>query len=307
MKQTASRLRTIWALAGSPLSLALVAALLPGQTLADTQPAATLSSAAIAAAPAPHLRVLPLQGGRNFRDLGGYRTIDGRHVKWGLLFRSGSMHGLTPADYAYLEGRGIRVVCDLRSTTERNNEPVNWPADHAPAVLTDDYLLADSGAMPKGDMRHWNARQSNAAMAATYPQILKYFAGQYRRMFAELLAGHAPLAVNCSAGKDRTGVASALLLTALGVPRKTVIADYELTNRTLDSSAFLKGTSASAMMLSSLPAPALHAILSADRGNIAAALAVVDAHPGGADGYFRDEMNLSRDDLRRLRALYLER
>ena len=56
----------------------------------------------------PHERLLPLQGGRNFRDLGGYRTMDGRTVKWGVLFRSGSMHGLTQADYTALEKRGIR-------------------------------------------------------------------------------------------------------------------------------------------------------------------------------------------------------
>jgi len=74
----------------------------------------------------PHQRVLPLQGGQNFRDLGGYRTRDGRTVRWGLLYRSGSMHNLTAADYAYLRKLGIRTVCDLRSRTERDREPANW-------------------------------------------------------------------------------------------------------------------------------------------------------------------------------------
>jgi len=67
-------------------------------------------------------------------------------------------------------------------------------------------------------------------MTESYPRLLGTFHDQYRRVFAELLAGHAPLAFNCAAGKDRTGVAAALLLTALGVPRETVIADYLLTN-----------------------------------------------------------------------------
>ncbi len=62
----------------------------------------------VAQAADQHERLLPLQGGRNFRDLGGYRTMDGRTVKWGVLFRSGSMHGLTQADYTALEKRGIR-------------------------------------------------------------------------------------------------------------------------------------------------------------------------------------------------------
>lgn len=264
------------------------------------------------AVPAPHLRVLPLQGGRNFRDLGGYRTADGHQVKWGLLFRSGSMHGLTAADYAYLEGRGIRVVCDFRSTGERTAEPMSWPTDsapglHAPTVLADDYSLMTSGAMPKGDMRSWDADQARTAMAATYPAMLSYFAPQYRRMFAELLAGHAPLAFNCSAGKDRTGVAAALLLTALGVPRETVIADYLLTNQTLDQSSLIKGqSSGTAKLGGGIPSPVIAAFLTADRSYIEAALATMDAHAGGAMGYLRDEMQLSPQDIARLRGLYLE-
>jgi protein-tyrosine phosphatase len=79
--------------------------------------------------------VLPLQGGRNFRDLGGYRTQDGHHVKWGMLYRSGSMHGLTPVDYAALEARGIRVVCDLRdSRAGRRARRLARGACTAPAV-----------------------------------------------------------------------------------------------------------------------------------------------------------------------------
>ena len=278
--------------------LTLLAAAAPFATaLADT----AQSIAQPAAASAPHLRVLPLQGGRNFRDLGGYRTADGRHVKWGLLFRSGAMHGLTPADYATLQKLNIKVVCDFRSTGERAAKPSNWPEGTAPTILADDYPLLQSGAMPKGDMRSWNNEQARAAMAATYPAMLTSFAGQYRRMFAELLAGHAPLAFHCTAGKDRTGVAAALVLLALGVPRHTVIADYLLTNRTLATSQIL-GTGARRK----LPAPARAALLAADQSYIEAALHALDQHPGGAMGYLQDEMGLSPADIARLRSLYLE-
>ena len=255
------------------------------------------------AAPLPHPRVLPLQGGRNFRDLGGYRTADGHHVKWGLLFRSGAMNGLTAADYAYLQSLGIKVVCDFRSTSERKAEPSNWPPGTAPAILADDYLIAQSGAIPKGDMRGWNPEQARAAMAATYPAMLVSFAGQYRRMFGELLAGHAPLAFHCTVGKDRSGVAAALILIALGVPRHTVIADYLLTNRVLDKERLLKGQAAG--LLNGLPAPARNALLTADRSYIEAALQALDQHKDGAAGYLRDEMGLSAADIARLRQLYL--
>jgi protein-tyrosine phosphatase len=202
----------------------------------------TAGAAAVAQPPRPaiaaptaaaHERLLPLQGGRNFRDLGGYATEDGRHVRWGMLYRSGSMHDLTPADYAALQRRGIRIVCDLRDTRERSAEPVHWPTTGAPQVLSDDYALDPRDFLPAAPMKDWTAYSARAAMTASYPKMLVQFRNQYRRMFAELLAGHAPLAFNCSAGKDRTGIAAALLLTALGVPRQTVIDDYLLTNRYL--------------------------------------------------------------------------
>lgn len=254
---------------------------------------------------ATHQRLLPLEGGRNFRDLGGYRTADGRHVKWGLLFRSGSMHELTPRDYAYLGKIGIRVVCDFRSTPERKAEGVAWPADHAPTVFSEDYELSDAGLAPNGDLRSMTPEQARAMLATSYPRMLTYFASQYRRMFAELLAGHAPLAFNCSAGKDRTGVAAALLLTALGVPRATVIEDYLLTNRYLDAKKMMAKGGPATAAYASIPPGVMAAIGSADRSYIEAALAALDAHPGGATGYFRDEMKLSHRDIAKLRRMYL--
>ncbi len=271
------------------------------------------------AVPAPHDRLLPLQGGRNFRDLGGYRTTDGRHVKWGLLFRSGSMHGLTLADYTYLEGRGIRVVCDFRDQRERGSEPVDWPADRAPRVLFDDYHLDMAGMMPKGPPANWTEAAARAGLAASYPRMLVQFNGQYRRMFAELLAGHAPLAFNCTAGKDRTGIAAALLLTALDVPRATVIADYSATNRYLDarqlahspasnmaSSQTATANTNPAAAFMQMPLGVQRAFMAADPSYIAAALAVLDHHRGGSAGYLRDELGLTPAALLQLRQMYLE-
>ncbi|SFS09346.1 tyrosine-protein phosphatase [Sphingomonas jatrophae] len=253
---------------------------------------------------APHQRVLPLQGGQNFRDLGGYRTADGRTTKWGLLFRSGSMHFLTPADYSYLQSRGIRTVCDFRSSDERSAEPADWPAAKRPNVLADDYAMDSMGIMPSPQQ---TPEQARAMMAATYPQIVSRFKGQYRRMFGELLAGRAPLAFNCSAGKDRTGVAAALLLTALGVPREAVIEDYLLTNRYFDPRKVVRSSAQLSSGWKSMPPGVLKAYMSADRSYIEAALRVLDQHKGGADGWLRDEMGLSRADLATLRNMYTER
>jgi protein-tyrosine phosphatase len=254
-----------------------------------------------------HQRVLPLQGGRNFRDLGGYRTADGRMVKWNVLYRSGSMHGLTLADYTALERRGIRVVCDLRDNAERAAEPVDWPRAHAPRVLSEDYTLDMAMAMP-ADLAHASPEQARASMAASYPRMLGQFNGQFRRMFAELLAHHVPLAFNCSAGKDRTGIAAALILTALDVPRETVIEDYLLTNRTLDAAKLMSASSKATANAAwtKFPPEVLKAMMAADRSYIEAAFRVIDQHPGGAQGYLKDELGLSRGDLVRLRGLYTQ-
>ena len=279
----------------------LAVALLLATPLAQGLPAYAHTPVAVA-----HDRVLPLQGGRNFRDLGGYRTANGRTVKWGLLYRSGSMTSLTPADYATLEQRGIRVVCDFRSTSERKAEPVAWPKANSPRVLTTDYELDNAQFMPKGAMQDWTAEQARAALAASYPRLLTQFNGQYRRMFDQLLAGRAPLAFNCSAGKDRTGIAAALLLTALGVPRATVIEDYLLTNQTLNPAALTQGRATANSPWMHMSPDILKAFMGADRSYIEAAFAVIDSHPGGADGYLRQELGLGPVQIARLRKLYLD-
>jgi protein-tyrosine phosphatase len=257
------------------------------------------------AAAVRHSRLLPLEGGRNFRDLGGYRTRDGRHVKWGLLFRSGVMSGLTAADFSYLSQLGIRTVCDLRDTRERHAEPVSWPSGGAsPAVFADDYDMTE--VMPRMDIKTMTPASARRLMASTYPRILTSFNGQFRRMFGELLAGRAPLAFNCSAGKDRTGIAAALLLIALDVPRETVIADYLLTNRYLNQAALMRNNNTMPPGFAGMPQPVLAAMGAADRSYIEAAMRVVDGHRGGAEGYFRDELGLSRADLFQLRRMYLQ-
>lgn len=257
------------------------------------------SASAPVAAPV-HMRVLPLQGGRNFRDLGGYRSADGRTVKWGLLYRSGQMHDLTPSDYAYLQNLGIRTVCDFRDTRERTTEPTLWPAGHSPKVRSDDYALDMSSLKLPGDPSTWTHEQVVAAMTATYPKLLDQFRGQYRRMFAELLAGDVPLAFHCTAGKDRTGVAAALLLTALGIPRATIIDDYLLSNQHMaPSPAHPTG------FLAKLSPEAARTFAGVDRRYIDAVFAVTDRHPGGTMGYLRDELGLDAAKIAKPRAMYL--
>ena len=255
-------------------------------------------------AAAEHQRVLPVKGGQNFRDLGGYKTSTGRTVRWGVLYRSGSMHFLTPEDYAYLNKLGIRTVCDFRDTRERALEPAQWPAGKAPRIFFDDYVLDQSGIGLNPANGVPTAAQARASFAKFYPQMLVTFNGQYRRMFGELLAGRVPLAFNCTAGKDRTGIAAALILTALGVPRATVIEDYALSNRYFDPSKVVRSKDASATDWSKVPVDVIKAYMAADPSYLDAVFAVMDAHKDGVDGYLRDELGLTAAKRRILVARY---
>ncbi len=115
------------------------------------------------AASVDHERLIPLEGVQNFRDLGGYVGANGRTVRWGLLYRSAAMNALTPADFNYLEGLPLSTVVDLRSSQERTQQPVSWPAAHAPTVLSEDYSLDASAlvkAMSKPDVSAEEVREA---------------------------------------------------------------------------------------------------------------------------------------------------
>jgi protein-tyrosine phosphatase len=273
---------------------------------AGTAPAT--SFAAGSASPDHANRALPLEGGVNFRDLGGYPTSEGRRVRWGVLYRSGSMAGLTAADFEYLKKLNISVMADFRSTDERMREPTKWPfSDNAPRRLQRDYDLEMREII--GVMRTApSAEAARVAFASFYRRLPQQFAAQYREMFDELLAGNAPLAFNCSAGKDRTGVAAALVLTALGVPRDVVTDDYLLSNRYYKPKppAGDAAIDPTMQMFSRLPPDVVAVFMGVDRAYLDAAFdGMVESH-GSIDTYLEQVMGLSTDDRATLKRLYTE-
>jgi protein-tyrosine phosphatase len=253
-------------------------------------------------------RVLPLEGGRNFRDLGGYRTDDGRRVKWGKIFRSGNMAGLTQADFDYLSKLEIRTICDLRTTLERQMEPNKWQQVANIAYWSREY---ESGF---GELRKLLGAESNlssaadarAAMIVGYRRLPFHQAVAYRELFARLAAGQIPLVVNCSAGKDRAGTAAAIILSALGVPREAVIQDYLLTEKTLDTRVFLEGARDRKGSLAKHPPGVTAAILTADASYLHAALDAIAERHGTLTGYLQDELGVTPQALDVIRESLLE-
>lgn len=252
-------------------------------------------------------RVLPLQQGSNFRDVGGYKGAGGLTVKWGRIYRSGAMPLLTEQDYALLGGLGIGTVVDLRSTDERAIAPDQLDDRTGALFVSNDYSLRPLMAgMTGGDGEYM------------YRGVGKGLAPQYRAIFRRLLANEGALVYHCSAGQDRTGVATALILSALGVDRQTIIADYHMSTALrrpqfemppLDPADW-PGNPIVPFYVASMKAPGGPKAepLFTPKGNshLAQFFEVIDRDYGGVEAYLKTELGVSAADITRLRTFYLE-
>lgn len=174
-------------------------------------------------------KLLPMEGGFNFRDLGGYQTKDKYTVKWGKIFRSDDLALLTTADLTYLSSIPLVKIIDFRSTDEINSAP-----DKLPHSLKQHIELSIS----PGNLSDWtqlNAKEVDDSMMMLNTMLVSdtAYIKQFRTMFTLLQdpSQNVPLLYHCTAGKDRTGMATALILYALGVDDETIMEDYLLSNQ----------------------------------------------------------------------------
>jgi protein-tyrosine phosphatase len=257
-------------------------------------------------------RLLPLQGGRNFRDMGGYAAAGGKTVRWGRLYRSGVMNNLTAADMTYLRALNINTICDLRSVQERQAERSAFLAARDAKVVSFDYEMASS---LDGIARARTRDEAVAGFKAAYIDFLDMLTPQYTDMFDRLARGEAPLAFNCSAGKDRTGTAAALILSVLGVARETVVADYALTQvytppatyvAAMNSATPTPGlTPQQAEAMRRLPPEVLQVLMGSDPAVMRQVLAEIDAKFGGPTALVKTKFGVTEAGIARMRQLYL--
>lgn len=245
-----------------------------------------------------HLRSLPFEGAANFRDVGGYPTSDGGQVRWGMVFRSGNLHGLTEADLALYSGLGVQKVFDLRGEEERVRRPDPVPSIHVPVIRSTSAEAAEIAAQ-RGD-------NGEEFLKQVYMGLIEHTASDLGRIFAGMAEPEGlPALVHCHAGKDRTGMVVALLLEILGVEREIVLDDYELTTKYRQSE---QGEESYERLLKlGFSAEAAAGVLGAPRWAMADALDHVDRTYGGSGAYLTGPAGVSEDDLTRLRALLVER
>jgi len=230
-------------------------------------------------------RELPLAGGVNFRDVGGYRTADGRAVRWGRVFRAGSLAGLTDGDVAWLGRLGLRLSCDLRSAEEVIARPDRLPPG---AVSRHTAVTAEVGRVRRivtlFRKRHRIQELLQDAYLIMLDQNGPLFAGIIR---AAADPANLPLVIHCTAGKDRTGLAVALLLLTLGVPEETVIADYTLSNHAYDLLAERMGPEMEPLYRLGFDEAQLRPFLLAEARTLTGALAHLRRRYGSVEGYLQ--------------------
>ncbi|WP_369206700.1 tyrosine-protein phosphatase [Streptomyces sp. PU-14G] len=239
-------------------------------------------------------RSLHLASVPNFRDAGGYRTTDGRWVAMGKLYRSASLDRLSAADRRTLRRLGIDPVLDLRTAGEARKQPDALGKGQRARRL--DVL---GGGESIANTQPTSAQHARTLLRDSYGDFVAKKTGReaYRDLFGAAADpdGKAVL-YHCTAGKDRTGWASAALLTALGVPRSTVVRDYLASNRYL--------TSYNRQARAHLPdavEDAYEPLLGVREPYLDASFARVDRDYGTFDHYLSSGLHLADDDLATLR------
>jgi len=182
-------------------------------------------------------RILEIDGVINFRDLGGYQTEDGRTVSWGRVYRSAQLDRMSDQGVKEMAALGIKTVVDLRFSEETKRYPTMLDAvPNADILCWHDEFDGDSREKSDAIKRVWqqsldsnDPAQVREAMRINYPKKLYSHRAIYKAMLIRLLEQHTPLVFHCAAGKDRTGVAAALILSLLGVSDETIIEDYLVT------------------------------------------------------------------------------
>ena len=250
---------------------------------------------------ADHLpRSITLQGTTNFRDLGGYAGADGRPLRWRTLFRSDHLADLTAEDLHALQTLGVTRSVDFRGAEERVAHGYDWPqiAQHAlsiePTVVQRAFAMIHQG-------HQLTAQDTVGLMQDTYRGFVVDNADRFATLFRMLLDSPQPLVFHCTAGKDRTGWAAALILLALGVSRDVVRDDYLLTNQLYRRPAALAAKAAQ-----SVPQEILDVLWRVQMPFLDSAFALAEERYGNMDRYLAEALGVGHAERAQLASMYLE-
>jgi protein-tyrosine phosphatase len=250
-------------------------------------------------------RVLALEGGANFRDLGGYETQGGGRVRWGFVFRSAALSRLTDRDLAATARLGLRVVYDLRAEAEREVAPSRLPGG-----VRCEWLPIGGSAARTQELTDLVLGGRLAEVPLDFlERIYEAMAEFAAPTFGRLLGGLArpdgsPALIHCTAGKDRTGVCAALLLSVLGVGDAAILDDYELSAAHYTDVQIAR--SRARLVESGIDIERFRAVFGAPRTALASLLATLRERHGSIERYLQDEAGVAPEVFDALRARLVE-
>lgn len=238
-----------------------------------------------------------LEGAPNFRDLGGYANRRGQRIRPGKLFRSDHLGQLTPSDIRFLHnsfGAPWRVL-DFRGVQERTTAPCLLPSAQVHALSIEPTIVQKITDL-LGQAHAVSHEETVRLMQDTYRGFVRHNTHRYAEFFQHLLSDtDAPLVFHCTAGKDRTGFAAALLLHALDIPEQVIWQDYLQTNERLKNRP----------LSSLLPEPIAHVLHAVQPAFLQASLETVEQDHGNLTAYLEKQLGLSPSARQKLQALYL--
>lgn len=244
---------------------------------------------------------IALIGGFNFRDLGGYPAASG-HVRRGMVYRSASLASLSEADIAQIEGLGLRRICDLRSTRERTTRPTPLAISRSCGIWASEDEVG-AGDVIRTLIESPDATPAAAAdlMAETYRTLPMTQGEAIREIFHLIGDGALPVLFHCAVGKDRTGVAAALLLGLLGVPRPAIERDYLSTNQAYER---IREHAVASLRSAGVAADhrVMEPVLRADVAYLTAMFEGIESRFGSLEAYFRRGLGLEVNLLDAIRA-----
>jgi protein-tyrosine phosphatase len=240
----------------------------------------------------------------NFRDLGGLPAAGGE-VRYGTLYRSEGPHNFSTSQLAELQALGINAIIDLRSAKERQDAPHQWHHQNCTWLGLDvDADLRVFGHDGRERLLKGSAPDiAIDTMKETYRSIPKSLARHWPVIAETLISGGVPALINCTAGKDRTGVAIAFLLEIAGVPRNIIMKDY-LASNIFGENMFRAGTIEAGFMGSYgfLPSQGqIEALVGVRSDYLESAWSEVEQNWQGMDAYF-EESGINKNTQTNLRA-----
>jgi protein-tyrosine phosphatase len=256
--------------------------------------------------------LIALEHGCNFRQISGQLGHGGRRVRARNLYRSGVLAYFSPLDHQQLSAFGIRTIVDLRRADERRREPTRWCSTDVTTLTANDESAPASllRVALRSDQTLANMRQ---AMLDVYRGMPESLAGQLRSLFDRLTQGEVPILIHCSAGKDRTGFAVAVLLTGLGVSRAAILQDYLYTNEAVNLERFVlehhPGAARhadSAHPLKRVPQDVRDALMRANEEYLNAALQALEQQYGSVENYLSQRLSIDAHKLATIRNTLLE-